>query len=37
MTTQTDNIQEGVVKNLRKIREQISMEIMGMTFEQERA
>lgn len=37
MTTQTINTKQDVVKDLRKIREQISNEIKGMTFEQERA
>ncbi len=37
MTTQTHNSQQDVVKDLRKIREQISNEIKDMTFEQERA
>jgi hypothetical protein len=37
MTTQTYNTQQGVVKDLRKIREQISSEIKDMTFEEERA
>lgn len=37
MTTQTyKNIQEGLVKDMRKIRDQISNEIKDMTFEQER-
>ena len=37
MTTQTYNTQEDLVKDLRKIRDQISNEIKDMTFEQERA
>ncbi|GAA4731184.1 hypothetical protein [Flavisolibacter ginsenosidimutans] len=37
MTTQTVNTQQNVVKDLRKIREQISNEIKDMTFEEERA
>ncbi len=37
MTTQTYNIQQDVVKNLRKIRDEISSEIKDMTFEEERA
>ena len=37
MTTQTYNTQEDVVKDLRKIRDQISCEIKDMTFEEERA
>lgn len=37
MTTQTYNTQQDVVKDLRKIRDQISNEIKDMTFEQERA
>lgn len=37
MTTQTLNTQQDLVKDLRKIRDQISNEIQGMTFEQERA
>ena len=37
MITQTHNTQEDVVKNLRKIRDQISNEIKDMTFVQERA
>lgn len=37
MTIQTHNIEQDVVKNLRKIRDEISSEIKDMTFEQERA
>ena len=37
MTTQTNNIEKDVVRNLRKIRDEISSEINDMTFEQERA
>ena len=37
MTTQTYNTQHNLVKDLRKIRDQISNEIKDMTFEQERA
>ena len=38
MITQIDiNTEQDVVKNLRLIREQISLEIKEMTFEQERA
>lgn len=37
MTTQTLNTEQDVVKNLRKIRDEISSEIKDMTFEQERA
>jgi len=38
MTTQTyNNLQEGLVQDMRKIRDQISNEIMDMTFQQERA
>lgn len=37
MTTQTHNTEKDVVKNLRKIRDEISSEIKDMTFEQERA
>ena len=37
MTTQTFNTQQGLVKDLRKIRDQISNEIKDMTFEEERA
>lgn len=37
MTTQTHNTQQDLVKDLRKIRDQISNEIKDMTFEQERA
>jgi len=37
MTTQTYDTQQDVVKNLRKIRDEISSEIKDMTFEQERA
>ncbi|MEO6232351.1 MAG: hypothetical protein ABJB11_24690 [Ferruginibacter sp.] len=37
MTTQTINTEPDVVKNLRKIRDQISSEIKDMTFEEERA
>ena len=36
MTTQTHNTQQDVVKNLRKIRDEISHEIKDMSFEQER-
>jgi hypothetical protein len=35
--TQTFNIEENVVKDLRKIRDDISNEIKNMTFEEERA
>ncbi len=37
MTTTTYNTQQNVVKDLRKIRDQISSEIKDMTFEEERA
>ena len=37
MTTQTHNTEQDVVKNLRKIRDEINSEIKDMTFEQERA
>ena len=37
MTTQTHNTQQDLVKDLRKIRDEISNEIKDMTFEQERA
>ncbi|CAN5376643.1 hypothetical protein BH11BAC3_BH11BAC3_19110 [soil metagenome] len=37
MTTQTINTEPDVVKNLRKIRDQISSEIKDTTFEEERA
>jgi hypothetical protein len=37
MTTKTYNTQENLVKDLRKIRNQISHEIKDMTFEEERA
>ena len=37
MTTETISTQQDVVKNLRKIRDEISNEIKDMTFEQERA
>lgn len=37
MTTQMHDTQQDVVKNLRKIRDEISSEIKDMTFEQERA
>ena len=38
MKTQTNyKTEEGLVQNLRKIRDQISSEIKDMTFEQERA
>lgn len=37
MTTQTYNTQQDVVKDLRKIRDQISSEIKDMSFEEERA
>jgi hypothetical protein len=36
MTTQTYNLQQDVVKDLRKIREEISNEIKHMSFEEER-
>ena len=36
MKTQTYNMEQDVVKNLRKIRDEISSEIKDMTFEQER-
>ena len=36
MTTITYNTQQNVVKDLRKIRDQISNEIKDMTFEEER-
>ncbi len=37
MTTQAYNTEQNVVKDLRKIREQISNEIKDMSFEEERA
>ncbi len=37
MTTQTYNTQQNMVKDLRKIRDQISNEIKDMTFAEERA
>lgn len=37
MTTQTINTQQDVVKNLRKIRDEISSKIKDMTFEEQRA
>ena len=37
MTTKIYNTQENIVKDLRKIRDQISSEIKDMTFEEERA
>lgn len=37
MTTQTHNTQQDLVKDLRKIRDQISNEIKDMTFKEERA
>jgi hypothetical protein len=37
MTTKIYNTQENLVKDLRKIRDQISNEIKDMTFEEERA
>jgi hypothetical protein len=37
MTTQNHNTQQGLVKDLRKIRDEISSEIKDMTFEEERA
>lgn len=37
MTTQTYNTQQDVVKDLRKVRDQISSEIKDMSFEEERA
>jgi hypothetical protein len=37
MTTTTYKTQQNVVKDLRKIRDQISSEIKAMTFEEERA
>jgi hypothetical protein len=36
MTTQTNNTQPNLVKDLRRIRDQISSEIKDMTFEEER-
>ena len=36
MTTQTYNVEKDVVKDLRKIRDEISIEIKDMTFEEER-
>ncbi len=36
MTTQPNNTQPDVVKDLRRIRDQISSEIKDMTFEEER-
>ncbi len=37
MTIPTPKMQQDMVKDLRKIRDQISFEIKDMTFEQERA
>ena len=37
MTTTTYKTEKGLVKNLRKIRDELSAEIKNMTFEQERA
>ena len=37
MTTTTYNTQQNLVKDLRKIRDQISDEIKDMSFEEERA
>ena len=37
MTTQTYSVEKDVVKDLRKIRDEISSEIKDMTFEEERA
>jgi hypothetical protein len=37
MTPITNDTTQGVVQNLRSIRDQISLEITSMTFEQERA
>jgi hypothetical protein len=37
MTTQTHNTEKDVVRNLRKIRDEISSEIKDMTFLQQRA
>lgn len=37
MTTQTYDTQQNVVKDLRKIRDEISNEIMHMSFDEERA
>lgn len=37
MTTQTYSTEQDIVKNLRKIRDEISSEIKDMSFEQERA
>ena len=37
MTTQTFKTEQDLVKDLRKIRDQISNEIKDMTFEEERA
>jgi len=37
MKTSIYKTEQGVVKNLRKIRDEINIEIKDMTFEQERA
>ncbi len=37
MTTKNYNIEQSLVKDLRKIRDQISLEIKDMTFKEERA
>ena len=37
MTTKTYKTQENLIKDLRKIRDQINNEIKDMTFEEERA
>ena len=37
MTPTTNDIAQGVVQNMRNIRDQINLEIKNMTFDQERA
>lgn len=37
MTTKNHNTEQNLVKDLRKIRDQISLEIKDMTFKEERA
>ena len=36
MTTIASDVEQGVVRNMRSIRDQISLEIKDMTFEQQR-
>ena len=37
MTTKASDVEQGVVRDMRSIRDQISLEIKDMTFEQQRA